>query len=37
MLLPRALPSARQRLAHSFPIYQMGSKNKLVDTEVGRS
>ena len=26
MLLRRALPVARQSLAHSFPIYEMGSK-----------
>jgi putative transposase len=26
MLLRRALPAARQNLAHSFPIYEMGSK-----------
>ena len=26
MLLRRALPAARQSLAHSFPIYEMGSK-----------
>jgi hypothetical protein len=25
MLLRRALPSARQNLAHAFPIYEMGS------------
>jgi len=25
LLLRRALPAARQRLAHSFPIYEMGS------------
>jgi hypothetical protein len=25
MLLRRALPAARQSLAHSFPIYEMGS------------
>ena len=25
MLLRRALPAARQNLAHSFPIYEMGS------------
>ena len=24
LLLRRALPAARQRLAHSFPIYEMG-------------
>src|SRR6266404_4310016 len=26
MLLRRALPAARQNLAHPFPIYEMGSK-----------
>src|SRR5947208_664104 len=26
MLLRRALPAARQSLAHSFPIFEMGSK-----------
>ena len=26
MLLRRALPAARQSLAHSFPIYEMGSR-----------
>jgi hypothetical protein len=26
MLLRRALPAARQSLAHSFPICEMGSK-----------
>ncbi len=26
MLLRRALPAARQSLAHSFPISEMGSK-----------
>jgi hypothetical protein len=25
MLLRRALPAARQSLAHTFPIYEMGS------------
>src|SRR5438067_12062496 len=25
MLLPRALPAGRQSLAHSFPVYEMGS------------
>jgi len=29
MLPRRALPAARQSLAHSFPIYEMGSKNSL--------
>ena len=28
MLLRRALPDARQSLAHSFPIYEMGSNFK---------
>jgi hypothetical protein len=28
MLLRRALPAARQSLAHSFPIYEMGSSTK---------
>jgi hypothetical protein len=30
MLLCRALPAARQSLAHRFPIYEMGSSNNLM-------
>ena len=30
MLLRRALPAARQSLAHRFPIYEMGSSSDLM-------
>ena len=32
MLLRRALPDARQSLAHSFPVYEMGSNGALAAT-----
>src|SRR6516165_11207238 len=32
MLLRRALPAARQSLAHSFPLYEMGSKDAQVQS-----
>jgi hypothetical protein len=39
MLLRRALPAARQSLAHSFPFYEMGSnanwQNRLIEPARG--
>jgi hypothetical protein len=31
MLLRRALPKIWQTTAHSFPIYEMGSRNKMTN------
>ena len=36
MLLRRALPATRQGLAHSFPIYEMGSNKSLQPTALWR-
>ena len=35
MLLRRALPADRQNLAHSFPIYEMGSGQFFVKVDGG--